>query len=351
VEEFINVPTSLVGLLLSKRPKAKSTTINMIQVMTHTIISKMLPAGVADEGKAPLNKDVPDSAPGLELGSADSVDGGGDRRRRTASDPAAEQGVSDEEADSGSESGDEASESGGDEDEGEDEEIEEVKPEATGAGAGGEVEANGLVDGAEQGQGPSSEVAPGAADAVNADAAAVVDEVKRRAIAESERLGYVVFRVLGFHEENVRVVVRALQDIIDGERIALVCEKLKTVSVKLQWPPHRQPPKWASAERREPRARKERAAKPGDEDERPRPSKVRDPLRPPKSSRARRVDGDGDGGDAPEGEVSSRYRGKNPRTRDQLLGDRAAVLEKRAARGPPREPKPWPANAENAAEA
>jgi hypothetical protein len=173
-----------------------------------------------------------------------------------------------------------------------------------------------------------------------------VDDVKRRAIAESERLGYVVFRVLGFHEENVRAVVKALQDIIDGERIALVCEKLKTESVKLQWPPHRQPPKWARdpAERREPRARKERTAKPADGDDRPRLSKVQDPLRPTKSSRLRRVnDGEGDGAEregAAEGEVSSRYRGKNPRTREQLLGDRAAAVEKKAARGPPREPKP-----------
>jgi hypothetical protein len=283
----------------------------------------------------------------LEQGSADDADSGGDRRGRAASDPAAageESSCGD--SDGSSESGD-ASDS---DDDGEGAE-EQTAPER--AVEEGEAVAAGGAEQAASGETALLDTTR----PVDADAAAV-DEVKRRAIAESERLGYVVFRVLGFHEENVRAVVKALQDIIDGERIALVCEKLKTESVKLQWPPHRQPPKWARdpSERREPRVRKERAAKPGEDGNRPRPSKVRDPLRPPKSSRLRRAnDGEGDAadadaeGNAADGEVSSRYRGKNPRTREQLLGDRAAAVEKRAARGPPREPKPRSARPDAAA--
>ncbi len=42
VERTIEVPSTLVGLLLSKKPKTKVTILNQMQHMTHTIISKII---------------------------------------------------------------------------------------------------------------------------------------------------------------------------------------------------------------------------------------------------------------------------------------------------------------------
>lgn len=309
VEKFINVPTTLVGLLLSKRPKAKSTTINQMQVMTHTIISKMLPTGLgAGSGQGVEGTYAPAEGPGsADAAAAETVVGtDGD----AANDPVeVTDGVGtgeDQEV-----SSEEESESDEDSD-GSDEEAE-----GDAEGAGETVEGQ---DGQERQEGATAATAPKSA------AERAEDEVKRRAIAESERLGYVVFRVLGYHEENVDTVIGALQEIIGGERIGQVCEKLKVAAQKLQWPPNRLPPKWLrqKGEGGEviTKARKER------------PTKVRDPTARPKGSRLRRTDdqgegtgvtsGDGaeDGGEGGAG-VSSRYRGKNPRP----------------PRGPPKEPR------------
>jgi hypothetical protein len=346
VEKFINVPTTLVGLLLSKRPKAKSTTINQIQVMTHTIISKMLPTGLDGAGA--------DATSGT---GTEAVEGeGGDQEDNTGKEAAevalagddvapvnekeADNDAADEEVDEGESSEDEKD---GDSEDGGEEGAEEAKQgedekEGEGEGSGDNADVGGSVVATDGGTEAATEglAAPGAE--------RVVDEAKRRAIAESERLGYVVFRVLGYHEENVDTVIQALQDIIGGERIAQVCERLRVTAQKLQWPPNKPPPKWLrqaqGGDVREAKLRKDR------------PLKTRDTLRP-KSSRLRRSDDQGDGGDAegePEGTegvpgVSSRYRGKNPRPREQLQGDGAEavaggpVVGKRPVRGPPREPR------------
>lgn len=340
-EKFINVPTTLVGLLLSKRAKAKTTNINQMQVMTHTIISKMLPAGL--EGASPTGKDGDGTDAAVLEGEGQDANGG---NTEAVNDDDSSSADSDSDEDEDSESSDGDASQGNGEGDGTDEGRSRTDVADSAAATDGGTSVGATTDGPDGGDGTETAKDTGA---VKTAAELAEEDIKRRAIAESERLGYVVFRVLGYHEQNVDTVLQALQDIIAGERIAVVCDKLKITSRTLPWPPNRQPPKW-----------KREAGVPGAEGKvrKERPVKVRDPLRP-KSTRLRRTDADGDGGEgaaaAVEGEgdgagavpaVSSRYRGKTPRTREQLQADRAAAaesggkpLKRSAPRGPPREPR------------
>lgn len=395
VERVINIPTTLVGLLLSKRPKAKNTTINVIQQMTHTIISKMPPAGMAAgagelavESQATditstdraTEKKVDEEAPATEDGPSSA----GRRRRAVSGDEEAVRGDEGNESDSesGSESSrsdrsdSESSESESDSDgEGEDsgDEGEFVDASASPVDASSSA-ATTTPKSAEGVEGPV-EGAVERADEVEAEASsksgplsAIHEErknLKKRMIAESEKLGFVSFRVVGYHQENVDMVVEALESIIKGDRIMEVTDQLKISARSLKWPPKEalrvseRPLRKVRAERepREPReardgtTRPERKERPERSERRERridpaaeeaarlkygkdydPDRVRS-LRPKRKEVAREggAEGEAAGGAVVEG-VSSKYKGKTPLTKEERDARRAARDAARDAR-------------------
>lgn len=454
-EKIINIPTTLVGLLLSKRPKAKSTTINVIQQMTHTVISKMPPAGILPgragaasspsepgEGKDSAGDTTAPGAvsagAGVEVeGSA--VEGGGDveaekegeagsskttRRRRTVSEEDGGTESDGESADSTSTDAEEGGEGDGDdvsteesiggsdiesEDdlEGSDEEnfVDATTEPVTflpasvsekEAGVALSVEFGVHQDEKEGGADEKAEA--GVETAVEADvegdvittatAAAVpaatsdgtvapvvaVEErktLKMLMIAESERLGFVSFRVVGYFPENVDMVVEALQSIIRGDRIMEVMEKLRADSRGLKWPPkdalrkERFDKNDALRERPERPERVDGERPSGSSKYKSRDSELR--VRAPKPKRREYRDGvsggaEGDddagaatgggvgeeGGFPAERVVSSRYKGKKAFKKDREGVDPAdpasggatsaegSSVFKRAPRGPPK---------------
>ena len=276
IEKVVNIPTTLVGLLLSKRPKSTVTTINSIQVMTHTIISKLPPAGfvsnlpttaveVGKEGeKERMQEEVVEGqGEGLSESNSEKV-----RRRRLGSEESAGKGEDEEGSESGSEDegsdesesesesscGTEATEGSGSskDNEGEVKVVKEggdVKVESVESNSDKIIEEEKkeipFIEGEEKKEdaptGTEAEAGVGAEEVVVVKTPEQLarEAEKKRMIEESERLGYVPFRVLGYHEDNVDAVITAIEEIIAGRRIGEVMEELKLRAKKLQWPPHR----------------------------------------------------------------------------------------------------------------
>lgn len=387
LEKIINIPTTLVGLLLSKRPKAKNTTINVIQLMTHTIISKLPPAGIqlgsgadVDAAKAEGDEQTAEAALVVDGDAVkETVDGAdtlqkGDkaaeatRRRRAVSDEdGGEAGSGDGSSDT---EGDGSDDSIGGSDSASDDDLEQESDEGEFVDAATDPAASTAPAFTAEAAGeaaevPADEQAEGtdgaAAEAVSGAAAGSLEDrknLKKLMIAESEKLGFVSFRVVGYYQENVDMVVEALENIIKGDRIMEVTEKLRTDARSLKWPP-----KDALREKRPLAERKERFDKTGVPRERPeraervdgeRPSKFksRDPDRVKAPRPIKRRDygttedgpaaegagaaGEGVGGAAEGTERVSRYKGKKPFREVDPADPSASGPPKRVPRGPPK---------------
>eukprot|EP01034_Spumella_vulgaris_P029732 gene29732-36826_t len=238
-EKSIEVPSTLVGLLLSKKPRTKITTLNVIQSMTHTIISKII---------------NPDTIPQEGQGHDDRG-----RRRRAVSD--------DENSDDSS---------------------------------------------AEDSAEPRHNTRRGKVAYVN-----------------DENI-FVTFKVLGWTEDAVDLVIGHLQRIIDGDRIKEVVDDLKFAARALpNHKPYRAPvERFVKDESHPPptarRAEKERA---------PRYTEVQDETRPPRNTSSRGAPR-GLAVTAPEEEGPVRHHPRGePREHREPRGDRHHDGER-----PPREP-------------
>ena len=202
VEKAIDVPSSFVGLLLSRGPQPNAVAvINQVQRFTSTFISKI--PSPKYTGKKTANTEPVDNEAGAVVEAKVEVAEPTPKIKRTTRRRRSTASSSDEGTEEGdSEDNDEGEE---DDDEGEEEEVAVEAAEADGEGDTISDKEN-LAN-----QGDDKEIKP-------ADTqAAAADEVYP-----------VTFRILSFAEENVDAAISLLQRMIDGERIREVLDSARS---------------------------------------------------------------------------------------------------------------------------
>lgn len=248
VEKQIDIPESLVGLLLSKKGNKQYSTMNSIQKYTHTYISKLRAKKREIQGEDDANEDVATEQGGGEAASAEKQlnavldnDSEGDNRRNASKGDevsvANDIGGDGDDRDDENDNGDDDNENSDDDDD--DSDFDDAR-EPDEASNGSDVNSNNDSEDFESaGEGSPKTKTDKAGEqkrvVVNesypvesADKATPAQTKTDEArVASAPSGGAVTFVVVSNAEESVDMVIRALQRIINGDPIKIVMENLR----------------------------------------------------------------------------------------------------------------------------